>query len=441
MSENEDSVLDTDSYKVTHWKQYPLGTEYIHSYLESRGGVFPTTVFFGLQYYLKRYLSGSVLSASDILEINDMCLEHFGQDMLNIEGWYKIVDEHDGKLPISIHALPEGTISPIHTPLMTMENTDPELPWLTNWMETLLSMIWYPITVATQSYYMKQSILTYLDKTGTLDDIGFKLHDFGFRGVSSKETAGIGGVAHLVNFVGTDNMAALRIAKKYYNSKCAGFSIPASEHSTITSYGKDNELDAFRNMLQQYPTGLVACVSDSYDIYNACENLWGEQLHDEIMARDGTLIVRPDSGDPIKVVPKCLDILGDKFGYTTNTKGYKVLDNHVRIIQGDGINRNSMNDILQVITENNWSADNIAFGSGGALLQQLNRDTNMFAIKCSSATVNGIERDVYKSPITSIEKESKRGRFTGLTEVFRDGEVLVEYTLDEIRERIDSNRN
>ena len=324
---------------------------------------------------------------------------------------------------------------------MTMENTDPELPWLTNWMETLLSMIWYPITVATQSYYMKQSILTHLDKTGTLDDIGFKLHDFGFRGVSSKETAGIGGVAHLVNFVGTDNMAALRIAKKYYNSKCAGFSIPASEHSTITSYGKDNELDAFRNMLQQYPTGLVACVSDSYDIYNACENLWGEQLHDEIMARDGTLIVRPDSGDPIKVVPKCLDILGDKFGYTTNTKGYKVLDNHVRIIQGDGINRNSMNDILQVITENNWSADNIAFGSGGALLQQLNRDTNMFAIKCSSATVNGIERDVYKSPITSIEKESKRGRFTGLTEVFRDGEVLVEYTLDEIRERIDSNRN
>ena len=439
MSENEDSVLDTDSYKVTHWKQYPLGTEYIHSYLESRGGVFPTTVFFGLQYYLKRYLSGTVVSSANVIEINDMCLEHFGQDMLNIEGWYKIVDEHDGKLPISIHALPEGTISPIHTPLMTMENTDPELPWLTNWMETLLSMIWYPITVATQSYYMKQSILTYLDKTGTLDDIGFKLHDFGFRGVSSKETAGIGGVAHLVNFVGTDNMAALRIAKKYYNSKCAGFSIPASEHSTITSYGKDNELDAFRNMLQQYPTGLVACVSDSYDIYNACENLWGEQLHDEIMARDGTLIVRPDSGDPIKVVPKCLDILGDKFGYTTNTKGYKVLDNHIRIIQGDGINRNSMNDILQVITENNWSADNIAFGSGGALLQQLNRDTNMFAIKCSSATVNGIERDVYKSPITSIEKESKRGRFTGLTEVFRDGEVLVEYTLDEIRERINSN--
>jgi nicotinamide phosphoribosyltransferase len=307
-------------------------------------------------------------------------------------------------------------------------------------METLLSMIWYPITVATQSYYMKQSILTHLDKTGTLEDIGFKLHDFGFRGVSSKETAGIGGVAHLVNFVGTDNMAALQIAKKYYNSKCAGFSIPASEHSTITSYGKDNELDAFRNMLQQYPTGLVACVSDSYDIYNACENLWGEKLHDEIMARDGTLVIRPDSGNPIEVVPKCLDILGDKFGYTENTKGYKVLNDHVRMFQGDGINRNSINDILQVLTDNKWSADNIAFGSGGALLQQLNRDTNMFAIKCSNATINGIERDVYKSPITSIAKESKRGRFTGLTEVFKDGEILVEYTLDEIRERINNDR-
>ena len=440
MNENGYSIFDTDSYKVTHWKQYPQGTEYIHSYLESRGGIFPKTIFFGLQYYLKKYLMGSVVSAADILEMNDMCLEHFGQDMLNIEGWYKIVDEHNGKLPISIHALPEGTISPVHTPLMTMENTDPELPWLTNWMETLLSMIWYPITVATQSYYMKQSILTHLDKTGTLEDIGFKLHDFGFRGVSSKETAGIGGVAHLVNFVGTDNMAALQIAKKYYNSKCAGFSIPASEHSTITSYGKDNELDAFRNMLQQYPTGLVACVSDSYDIYNACENLWGEKLHDEIMARDGTLVIRPDSGNPIEVVPKCLNILGDKFGYTENTKGYKVLDDHVRMIQGDGINRNSINDILQVLTDNKWSADNIAFGSGGALLQQLNRDTNMFAIKCSNATVKGIERDVYKSPITSIAKESKRGRFTGLTEVFKDGEILVEYTLDEIRERINNDR-
>lgn len=440
MNENGYSIFDTDSYKVTHWKQYPQGTEYIHSYLESRGGIFPKTIFFGLQYYLKKYLMGSVVSAADILEMNDMCLEHFGQDMLNIEGWYKIVDEHNGKLPISIHALPEGTISSVHTPLMTMENTDPELPWLTNWMETLLSMIWYPITVATQSYYMKQSILTYLDKTGTLEDIGFKLHDFGFRGVSSKETAGIGGVAHLVNFVGTDNMAALQIAKKYYNSKCAGFSIPASEHSTITSYGKDNELDAFRNMLQQYPTGLVACVSDSYDIYNACENLWGEKLHDEIMARDGTLVIRPDSGDPMEVVPKCLDILGDKFGYTENTKGYKVLDDHVRMIQGDGINRNSINDILQVLTDNKWSTDNIAFGSGGALLQQLNRDTNMFAIKCSNATVNSIERDVYKSPITSIAKESKRGRFTGLTEVFKDGEILVEYTLDEIRERINNDR-
>ena len=430
-------LLLTDSYKVSHDKQYPLGTEHIYSYLESRGGVFDKTVFFGLQYYLKKYLQMSVISEANIIEANDMYKEHFGQNLLNIDGWYKVLDNHYGRLPLSIHAVPEGSIHPIGTPLMTVENTDPEIPWLTNWFETLLSQIWYTTTVATQSYYMKQTLLDALKKTGTPEDIGFKLHDFGFRGVSSVETAGLGGTGHLVNFVGTDNVAALKIAKEYYGAKCAGFSIPATEHSTITSWEKDNEIDAFRNILKRYPTGLVACVSDSYDIYNACKKLWGEELYDEVMSRDGTLVVRPDSGNPLEVVPKCLEILGKKFGYTKNDKGYKVLDPHVRLIQGDGINRNSIGDILNVINELGWSADNIAFGSGGALLQNLNRDTNMFAFKCSSATVNGIERDVYKAPITSAVKESKRGRFEGLTEVFRDGEILVSTTLDEIRERVD----
>ena len=383
-------------------------------------------------------MEGSVVSVQDVHDTDDMCKKHFGQELLNLEGWFRIIDKHKGKLPLSIHAVPEGTISPVHTPLMTMENTDPEFPWLTNWMETLLSMIWYPIIVATQSHHMKQSITSYLTATGTPEDIGFKLHDFGFRGVSSKETAGIGGMAHLVNFVGTDNMAALQFAKEYYDSDCAGFSIPATEHSTITSWLKANEVNAFRNVLQQYPTGLVACVSDSYDIYNACENLWGDELYDEVMARDGTLVVRPDSGDPLEVVPKCLELLGSKFGFTTNAKGYKVLDPHVRLIQGDGINRDSASLIMETVMNAGWSIDNIAFGSGGALLQQLNRDTNMFAVKCSSATVNGIERDVYKSPITSSAKQSKPGRFTGLTEVFRDGEILVSYTLDEIRARVNT---
>lgn len=433
-------LLMTDSYKISHWKQYPPGTEHIYSYLESRGGEFPSTVFFGLQYYLKKYLSGKVISEQDIADANEMCLKHFGQHALNLEGWYWLLDKHDGKLPISIHALPEGTVCPIHTPLLTVENTDSEFPWITNYLETLLSQLWYSITVATQSYYMKKDLQKALEISGTPTDVTLKLHDFGFRGVSSYETAGIGGVAHLTSFLGSDNMAALTMAQKYYDSPCASVSIPASEHSTITSWGQENEVDAFRNILQQYPTGPVACVSDSYDIYNACENLWGEKLHDKVMGRDGTTIIRPDSGSPLEVIPRCLDILGEKFGYTVNEKGYKVLDSHVRVIQGDAVNRTSMPQILEIIMQNKWSADNIAFGSGGALLQQLNRDTNMFAIKCSNATVNGVERDVYKSPITSIAKESKRGRFTGLTEVFKDGEILVEYTLDEIRERINNDR-
>jgi hypothetical protein len=211
-----------------------------------------------------------------------------------------------------------------------------------------------------------------------------------------------------------------------------------SEHSTITSWGRDNEVDAFDNMITQFPDGIVACVSDSFDIYRACDLLWGTLLKDAVMDRDGTLIVRPDSGMPEKVVPRCLEILGNRFGYTTNEKGYKVLDPHVRMIQGDGVSHDGIANILQVMKNRGWSADNIAFGSGGALLQKMNRDTYNFAFKCSEVTIDGERRPVYKNPITQHSKASKSGRFTGLTEVFRDGEVVTTYTLDEIRTRLDS---
>jgi nicotinamide phosphoribosyltransferase len=278
------------------------------------------------------------------------------------------------------------------------------------------------------------------------------------------ESAAIGGAAHLINFLGTDTIPALQLHRRYYGCPMAGFSIPAAEHSTITSWGKHGEVDAYRNMLRQFPTGLVAVVSDSWDIYNAVSKIWGTELRNEVLARNGTVVIRPDSGDPCKVVPDILDLLGKRFDVTTNDKGYKVLDSHVRVIQGDGIDRNSLPGILNAVMERGWSADNVAFGSGGGLLQQCNRDTLMFAFKCSSVVVAGEDRDVYKRPVTAAWKNSKKGRLalvnhptfetvTGspwatveasqaslfggnkLVEVFRDGQVLKDYTLQEIRER------
>ena len=202
---------------------------------------------------------------------------------------------------------------PTHNVLMTVENTDPVCFWLTNWLETLLVHAWYPSTVATQSREMKRILLRYLEATGDPGLIDFKLHDFGCRGVSSLESAGIGGAAHLVNFLGTDNLPALELLAETYGAECGGFSLPASEHSTITSWGEAHELDAMRNMLAQYPDGLVACVSDSYDVYRACAEYWGGALREAVLARPGTLVIRPDSGDPASVVCRVLDILGDAF--------------------------------------------------------------------------------------------------------------------------------
>lgn len=450
-------ITMTDSYKVSHSKQYPPNTKKIYSYMESRGGTEGSdeTTFFGLQYIIKRYLAGQVVTKEKIDKASKRFKLHFGsENVFQRKNWEYILEKHNGRLPISIKAVPEGMTVPTHNVLMTIENTDPECFWLTNYLETLLQQIWAPMTVATYSRNCKMLILKYLRKTGDPSGIAFKLHDFGYRGVSSNETAAILGAAHLVNFMGTDTFAAVELIDEYYENEMAGFSIPASEHSTITSWGRQNELDACRNMLKQYPSGLVACVSDSYNIYKCCEEIWGTALHDKIINREGTLVVRPDSGDPPVVVCKILDILGEKFGYTENEQKYKVLNPHVRVIQGDGINIQMLDNILYRMQKNGWSADNIAFGSGGALLQKHNRDTFKFAIKCCHAIVDDQEVDVYKTPVDEPWKHSKKGRLALvnkkgvletvsekschpndnlLKEVFYNGKLLINQTFDDIR--------
>lgn len=448
--------LHTDSYKPSHWKQYPMGTSNTYAFFESRGGAFPTTTFFGLQYIVKKYLLGRVVTQAKIDEAAEHYAMHFGTDtVFNRAGWEHILREHGGRLPVHIKAVREGTKVATRNVLFTIENTGgPATAWLPGYLETILSQVWYPTTVATQSGQMRTTIMRYLEQTGDPSLIAFKLHDFGFRGSTSVESAGIGGCAHLVNFMGTDTIEALRVARGYYYEPMAGFSIPAAEHSTITSWGKSNEGKAFANMLTQFPTGLVAVVSDSYNIYHAVEQLWGKELRERVLSRDGTLVVRPDSGEPAKVVVEVLDLLGTAFGFTGNSKGYKVLDPHVRVIQGDGINRDSLGEILEAVVHSGWSADNIAFGSGGGLLQNVNRDTCKFAMKCSAICIDGVWQDVYKDPVTDPGKRSKAGRMKlvlgdngyetvreddsrsdELVTVFKNGELFADYSLGEIRAR------
>ena len=451
-------ILLTDSYKVSHHVQYPPNTQVIYSYFESRGGLHEDVCFFGLQYFIKRYLCGQVVTQEMIEEADQLYKPHFGKgtNVFNRAGWEYIVNELGGVLPIRIKALPEGTCIPYKNALFTMENTDTKCFWLTNFLETLLVQVWYPMTVATNSREQKKIILKALKDTGDPNGVDFKLHDFGYRGVSSVQTAGIGAVAHLTQFLGTDTVAGLVVARDYYGKDCAGYSIPASEHSTITAWKQEGEKDAMHNMLEQYPEGLVACVSDSYDIWNAASNIWGKELKEKVLSRNGTLVIRPDSGDPPTVDLKLLQLLGEAFGAPENDKGYKVLDSHVRIVQGDGIDIIMLQKILNHLKENGWSADNIAFGSGGGLLQRLNRDTQKCAFKCSLAIIDGEEVQVFKDPITDPGKKSKKGylsvhktengwetRCEGnhdfktdeMVTVYENGELLIDYTLDEIRKR------
>eukprot|EP01059_Diplonema_ambulator_P031852 TRINITY_DN598_c0_g7_i1.p1 TRINITY_DN598_c0_g7~~TRINITY_DN598_c0_g7_i1.p1 ORF type:complete len:485 (+),score=181.65 TRINITY_DN598_c0_g7_i1:47-1456(+) len=456
-------ILLTDSYKITHYKQYPAGTSTVYSYFESRGGKYPETVFYGLQYLMKKYLTGVRVTKEHIDEAEELSKAHFPPGTgFNREGWEYIIEKHGGRLPLVIKAIPEGTVVPVKNVLMTIENTDPKCFWLTNYIETLLVQVWYPMTVATHSRACKKVILDKLRETGDPAEVAFKLHDFGFRGVSSVETAGLGGSAHLVNFMGTDTVAGIQIARRFYKAefdtatgKCPGYSIPASEHSTITAWGREREVDAMENMLDKYPKGLVACVSDSYNVFDAVSEMWGGKLKDKIMSRDGTLVIRPDSGDPCDTSLEIMERLEAKFGAVKNDKGYKVLDPHVRIIWGDGIDYESLQTILDTLKAKGWSASNIAFGSGGGLLQKLHRDTQKCAFKCSYAVVNGEGVNVFKDPITDPGKVSKKGilslipdgdSFTThqgdaphpddlLVEVFRDGEIVKEYSFASIKER------
>lgn len=454
---NNNIMLTVDGYKSSHFLQLPPNTEETFFYIESRGGVYDKTVMFGLQYAIKKYLKDPITQEQIDEAVN--FYKEYGV-AFNKEGWQYILDECGGYLPIEIKSVEEGSVVPVKNVLVTVRNTDKNTPWLCGFLETfLLRAVWYGTTVATQSWHIQQIIKECLEWSGDVDTLPFRLHDFGARGVSSHESAVIGGMAHMATgFRGSDTVEAIYNTSKYYPTTLPGNSINASEHSTITSW--DDEFDAFGNMIDVFGEGVFACVSDSNDVFHAMD-MWKEH-ENKLLEKGGTLVIRPDSGDPKEIIcgisevpyldipimsiedshhnprvkvfrtvedhiytvkedgvlvpqrlAKYLGLVEYAYEFLfkgrKNLKGFKVLPNHIRFIQGDGVNQESISAILDGLEAKGFSADNISFGMGGKLLQGVDRDTQKFAMKCSAIKVDGVWKEVFKDPITDPGKGSKKG--------------------------------
>jgi len=428
---NTNIIMMADSYKYSHWKQYPNNMVSMFDYAEARSGkVYPATVFFGLQYYINEYLM-KPLTVNDVYEAKDFAQEH--GIPFNLDGWMHILNEHDGFLPVEIRAVKEGTLVPTGNALFTIESTDKKVPWIAGFLETLLMKVWYPCNVATRSFYVKESIARFWADTVDPEEqfgINFAYHNFGDRGSSSPESAGIGGLAHLTQFMGTDNFDALRYAK-VYGEKVIGFSIPATEHSSTTAWGQENELQMIMNHIETNKgSDIIAAVCDSYDYLATVKAVTSGEFKSKIESPDyPKFVIRPDSGDPIEMVDATLAIMEmNGVELTVNSKGYKVF-NKYGIIWGDGIDNVVIEKLLNLLKKRGFAASNIAFGSGGWLMQQHDRDTQAWAVKCSSITVDTgspiedgagkfsweeflVERDVFKDPITAPNKKSKKGVLT-----------------------------
>lgn len=403
-------IMDTDSYKFSHFLFYPEDTETVYSYAESRGGRYDEILFAGLQGYAKQ-LAHTRITKEHIEEAADFAPEHGVP--FNREGWEIIVNEHDGFLPLRIDAVKEGTLMPYRNALCVLYNTDKRLPFLTSYVETpLLRDVWYQTTVATRVFNMKRKIRLAFIKSS--DDpetaMAFSLLDFSSRGVTSYETSQKGGLAFLFSFIGTDNVPAVRYANKIYNHRMAGFSVAATEHSVMTSYGEENELDSFRQIIRKAAAKgakIVSVVSDTWNIYRACQ-FWA-QLAPELKELGLTLVVRPDSGAPTEVLPQVFQTLEAGFGFTVNSKGYKVL-NGVKVLWGDGIDENSCAVLYDLVISLGYAADNLMLGSGGGLMQvDINRDTCKFAFKAAAVNRAGQWFGIAKDPITDKGKRSKAG--------------------------------
>ena len=371
------------------------------------------------------------------------------------------MDEHDGHLPIEIKAVAEGTPVDVGNALMTVENTDDKSYWLPNYLEPLLLQVWYPSTVATLSAEVRKLCNFYLEVTGSVkDNLDFMLHDFGYRGATSTESSMLSGSAHLLSFSGTDTIAALTIPENYYNdSNLYGFSVQATEHSVMTSLGPEGEISQILNVIDNAKDGVLSLVIDSYNYRNFLEEAGksGTELNEAILnfldGEDNKVVFRPDSGEPVSTTIDCLNLLSEGFGSHLTDKGYKVFDLNIGLLWGDGLNYQKIRDILFAMKSAGWAAQNIIFGMGGGLHTAVNRDTQRNAFKCSAQLRDGVWHDIFKNPLDS-SKKSKTGRFKLIREnssfrtvsidsegedylqtVFKDGELLIDDTFADIKQR------
>lgn len=453
-------ILNADSYKLGHYLQYPPGTRSVSAYVTTRGvSSWPEVVFFGLQIFLKDYLN-TPLTKADIDEAEEIARLH-GQPF-NREGWEHILREYGGYLPLRIEALPEGSVVRREVPMVQVVNTDPKSAWLTSYIETaLLRAVWYPSSVASTARRVRQAIQPFLEKSCVEPEklAITRLTDFGARGVTTLEQAGIGGAAHLTQFNQTDTLTGVLYARRFYGADMAGLSMPASEHTTMTAWGQDREIEAFSGMIDNFASfGQYSVVSDSYDINNAVAEIWGKKLQTKVRAAGGTLVVRPDSGDPIDTPVQVVAQLAYAFGTHLNAKGYKVLDDNVRVLQSDGLSLQDMTMILGRLEGMGFSAENISFGMGTTLLQKVSRDTYSFTMKGSAVEdANGKWRDISRRPASLRERLPSAGRQAVIQDgrdilgiplqdlgarhnllqpVFENGRLLKDWSFEEIRERI-----
>jgi nicotinamide phosphoribosyltransferase len=477
-----------DFYKTDHRRQYPEGTTEVYSNFTARssrmGGV-KEVVFFGLQYFISDFLINTwresffEIRKRYVLEDYKRRMDNaLGKDSINID---HIAALHDlGYLPLRIKALPEGTLVPIGVPMLTVVNTHPDFFWLTNYIETIMSCyLWKPITSATIAFEYKK-LLTNYAKTTCIDKdfIKYQAHDFSFRGMSSPQDAAISGAGHLLSFVGTDTVLAIDLLEDYYfanaEKELIGCSVPATEHSCMSMGTENNELYTFRRLITElYPTGIISIVSDTWDFWHVI-NMYLPMLRPDIMARNGKVVIRPDSGAPVKIIcgdllaPKdssqykgAVECLWDIFGGTINSRGFKELDPHIGLIYGDSITLNRASMILEQLEAKGFASNNIVFGVGSYTYEYVTRDTFGFAMKATSGVVNGERRDIFKSPKTDDgEKTSAKGLLRvkrienkllleqqtdevseaggELRTVFMDGQLVRKTNLQEIRERLDN---
>ncbi len=427
----------TDGYKVDHRSQYPEGTTLVYANLtprKSRMAGVEEVIFFGLQYAIKKYLIESFdrdffqqPKATVVQRYQRRIEAYLGAGAIQYD---HIEALHDlGYLPLEIRALPEGTRVPMKVPMFTIHNTLPEFFWLTNYLETLLSAcIWLPCTSATTAAEYRKMLVEFAQKTGS--DTAFtdwQGHDFSFRGMGGVEAALLSGAAHLLSFAGTDSIPSIDLLEDYYNADVAhelvGGSVPATEHSVMCMGTQDGEIETFNRLITEvYPKGIVSVVSDTWDFWQVLTEFM-PTLKETVLARDGKLVIRPDSGDPVHIIcgdpnavpgsPEhkgAVECLWDTFGGSLTATGHKLLDPHIGVIYGDSITLERCRAICEGLMSKGFSSGNIVFGIGSYTYQHVTRDTFGFAMKATYGEVNGVGRAIFKEPKTDDgTKRSARG--------------------------------